>query len=254
MMKSKKAASSDLTVDTYPSPSDDVLPVFCLNQLRPVIYHPVLLTTDDSYSTIPSLSSLNAIPSSSNGEMNSGDPATESSATIAALHAKLHHMHDDGDESAGNDDDVAGVPASLRDRAGGRAAGVGGFASAGLSSSMAARVGGSDKIAGSDEELAPAPATSSRSAPGRKRANSHLRMPKGDSGRGLFAQACKNYVGKWEDAEWTDGPSVPRGEGIPGKWSHQIALPRCGAFKALALADTFEPALHESLEHPLQSL
>lgn len=223
-MKSKNTTSSDLTVDTYPSPSDDVLPVFCLDKLHPAIYHPVLLT-----STIPSLhlsssssSSSGIIPNSSSfaddsGE-SSGDSAIDSSANIAASHTNLHPIID-GDESVGNVDDLVDVPSSLHtggrrnNRVGGRTGGFGNGDGDGNGGGNLVTGSGSDNSA----TAVPAASSSTRSI-GRKRANSQLRMPRGDSGRGIFAQACKQYVGKWEDAEWSDGPSVPKGDGIPGEF------------------------------------
>lgn len=43
----KNNAASDLTVDTYPSSVEDVLPIFKLN-LHPPIYHAVLLARSDT--------------------------------------------------------------------------------------------------------------------------------------------------------------------------------------------------------------
>lgn len=213
MMKSKNPTSSDLTVDTYPSTSDDVLPVFCLDKLHPAIYHPVLLTSTSPSLHLSSSSSSGIIPNSSSAaDDDGGDSAIDSSANIAASHINLHQIND-GDESVGNDDDSVDVPSSLHisgrrnNRVGGRAGGLGGDGN------------GGDLMNGSgSDNSAAVPAAASTRSTGRKRANSQLRMPKGDSGRGVFAQACKQYVGKWEDAEWSDGPSVPKGDGIPGEF------------------------------------
>lgn len=205
LTKGKSAISSDLTVDSYPSPTEDVLPVFCLDKLQPAIYHPVLLTS----TLLPGVGTSSAsTPMNYRGSNRRGDNLTASSAIETASRITLHSGS--GDETASHGDSLMGVPSPLQ---------LDGHGSDGDDDSARCR--------GTSAEHRRASTASSHSEDshdaatlaikGRKRANSQLRMARGDSGKGIFAQACKNYVGKWEDAEWSDGPAVPRGEGIPGE-------------------------------------
>lgn len=214
LMKSKNATSLDLTVDTYPSPTEDVLPVFCLDKLNPAIYHPVLLT-----STLPSLSSSSSSHyTSSRSSLSASSRPTQTGDNIsddsfAFKTASQIHLHSGSVDATVSYDERDDVPCLVDgvDPGDGGSLGVlsGGRFGRGMNGDGTADGLNPDEHG----ESARVPAVSSTT---RQRSNSQPRMPRGDSGRGSFAQACKKYDGKWEEAEWSDRPSVPKGAGIPG--------------------------------------
>jgi len=210
MMKSRNSTSSDLTVDTYPSPTEDVLPVFCLDKLHPAIYHPVLLT-----STLPSLSSSSSShytssrsssAASSSRPTETGDNISDNSFAIKT--ASQIHLHSGSVDETVSYDERDDVPCLVD----GVDAGDDGSPGVVGGGRIGRGVNGASTADDDRGESVRVPAVSST----RQRSNSQLRMPRGDSGRGSFAQACKKFGGRWEEAEWSDRPSVPRGEGIPG--------------------------------------